>query len=154
MASNTEYLHLVRPDFGDYYNIGQFNQNFNKIDELMMTHVATWYPNDGTKNVDELKESFVMIDTSSEVNPELYNIFDGESAWVWTNHASDLFTDYKVQFAMRDVNGDKIAFRTRGPNGWFPWKVVETTANHTYSTEDLTAGESELETGKLYFVYE
>ena len=24
----------------------------------------------------------------------------------------------------------------------------------TYGTEDLTAGESELETGKLYFVYE
>jgi hypothetical protein len=26
--------------------------------------------------------------------------------------------------------------------------------NYTYGTEDLTAGESALETGKLYFVYE
>lgn len=27
-------------------------------------------------------------------------------------------------------------------------------AQYTYGTEDLTAGESALETGKLYFVYE
>lgn len=32
--------------------------------------------------------------------------------------------------------------------------LPETTPNYTYGTDDLTAGESELATGKLYFVYE
>ena len=39
-------------------------------------------------------------------------------------------------------------------NGWTEWTQLATTDYIAYGTEDLTAGTSTLETGKLYFVYE
>lgn len=64
-------------------------------------------------------------------------------------YGSDIFQIWHSQ------NSGPMYTRSGNANGWSDsWKKHITTNDITYGTNDLAAGNSELETGKLYFVYE
>ena len=52
------------------------------------------------------------------------------------------------------INNDKAQIVNGDTNGYIEAKFEDKAPNYSYGTEDLTAGTSELETGKLHFVYE
>lgn len=63
--------------------------------------------------------------------------------------------EYEWQEARSYVSGGPITCfaRSKITGVWTPWVKISSPA-YSYGTSDLTAGTSELETGKLYFVYE
>lgn len=175
MAKETPNYKFKKPDVNDFYDVNVQNGNWDEVDsqmKKMIPCVAAYY--NGDKNVDDVIEPFVLITVSSSVNPELFKIVGGTFAWVWTNFYIGMSTaNRRMQLAMSYNSGDsKMAFRIKGSSGWTEWrelaianKVPSLDANgkilkgqlpelYGYGTDDLTPGASELETGKLYFVYE
>lgn len=154
MAELTSNFGLTKPDPNEFYDVQVLNENLDKLDELAASKVAELYSEADGKNADDLTESLAIVPISSTVNPELYNALGGGVfAWVQTNfYKPNSVTEKKMQIAMStDFIHQKMVFRTYGANGWLPWQVV---ATHTYGTEELIPGESELSTGTLHFVYE
>ena len=154
MAQQTSNFGLVKPDINEFYDVQVQNENWDKLDEMAASCFAKLYGEAKGKNADDLTESLAIVYISSTVNPELHNALGGGAfAWVQTNFYKSLSTtEKKMQIAMStDFIHQKMVFRTYGVNGWLPWREI---ATHTYGTEDLTPGESELSTGTLYFVYE
>ena len=155
MAQQTSNFGFTKPDPNDFYDVEVQNENWDKVDKQAVSCFSNFYSTDDAKNADDLTESLAIVPINSTVNAELFNALGGGVyAWVRTNFYDSVGTssDKKTQIAMStDFIHQKMVFRTYGLNGWLPWQVV---ATHTYGTEDLTPGESELSTGTLHFVYE
>ena len=159
MAQQTSNFGFTKPDPNDFYDVEIQNENWDKVDEQMIPCFAKLYPYDSGKSADELTEPMAIIPISSSVNSELHSVFGGGAfAWVRTNFYNDAIGTVanKTQIAVsHGLLNPKMAFRTYDSNnGWTPWKGITTTDHYTYGTTDLTAGESDLATGTLYFVYE
>ena len=84
------------------------------------------------------------------------------SNWEWVNPPMIAGEEYcttermngKAVYKKRLESGI-IQYRLDGETAWKDYNTVYNAAPaYSYGTDDLTAGSSELETGKLYFVYE
>ena len=171
MAGQTTNFKFTKPDANEFYDVNVQNENWEIVDKQMIPSIAVYYNNN--ESVDAVIKPFVLINVNSSVNSELHNIVGGTHAWVWTNFSiTPTVKSHRIQIAMSyNTIYPKMAYRTYGANGWLEWKEIATVDkvptldtngkvlkeqlpdNYTYGTNDLTPGESILETGKLYFVY-
>jgi len=131
MADKTTNYGLTKPNPEDFYDVQVQNENMDIIDRELKNRtpsLATYYPANSGKNVDELIDPFALIPVSLDVNTELFNIVGGTFAWVWTNFYIDAtVTSRRMQIAMTyNAVNHKMAFRIYGANGWLEWKELAT----------------------------
>lgn len=158
MSTTTTNLGLIKPDLTDPADITQMNANWDKLDTEMITRVAVTKVTTANTNLNDYKNPGVYFFTS-QYTP--IGIPVGVNGWLVVLPASTTDTSFIKQIWLRagTVNSnDYMTFeRSYISNTWGEWTRYITEHDITpieYGTSDLTAGESALETGKLYFVYE
>ena len=92
----------------------------------------------------------IQSDTASSlINCPTFNAFNMK---VFYANGSNYYIAQELTDYSTGVRYYRLYIKTSGT--WQDWKTTYSTANITSGTTDLVAGESKLETGKLYFVYE
>ena len=147
---------FVKPELTDPADITQLNQNWDKIDEKL---------NDKDIFVVNFTESSTGVLADKTYNDIILAENNGKMIVGYVHLDSDLdyvpdglkiLTNYERQ---ADGNIKLVSINETGYSmkaTIFPNNSVAVVNNYLYeySTVDLTAGTSPLETGKLYFVYE
>lgn len=169
MSTTTEKLGLVKPELSDPADITTTNENWDKIDETL---TACYSPNNKPTVGDVGAFPACERVTSPEVD---LNDYKTEGAYFFTSVTAETnhcppnsvngwlhvfaYGNAVKQLWYRHGTAGKTDsdtyLRTYGGTvGWGEWTKIFTSKDITYGTQDLTAGTSALETGKLYFVYE
>lgn len=143
MPNLTSNYGLKKPLPEEFYNVQVQNENMDIIDKELkkaIPYVATYYPVNSGKNVNDLTDPFALIPVSVDLNTELYNIVGGTFAYVWTNfYIEAAVTSRRLQIAMSyNTIHHKMAFRIYGANGWLEWKGIAN--DDDFSNIPVTSG--------------
>lgn len=139
MSTTTTNFGLLKPGSTDPADITKFNENWDKIDRELL-------------NSREIFIAEVNVTSYEELNNAAKA---GKTIFCKKENLLLPLVQYSVDssyfFGMTFNNVYYLISVMNLGNGY--WAVQET-PQYTYGTTDLTAGESALETGRLYFVYE
>ena len=146
MAKTTNNYGLTKPDATDFYDINVLNNNFDKIDEELLKSKQVFFAECGVTTHEEIGKAIedgkvVFCKQDSFILPLIWYDNDGAMFAITSG-------DYVLKVALMVLAAygyeDRWTINEGHPSKWI----------YNYGTEDLTAGESTLNTGSLYFVYE
>lgn len=146
MSTTTTNFGLIKPELTDSADITQYNQNWDKIDEELAKSKEVFVAERGVTTWDEVHSAYSSGKLIfCKVNNRLYPLSHFDNS----NYENGIYYFSKVNVETDSVS---VLQYSLGQNGWPIPQVIKYAP--TYSTEDLIAGESNLATGQLYFVYE
>lgn len=152
MANFTSNYNLKKPLPEEFYNIEDHNGNMDIID----AQLKQLSDNGGSvKSVNGQTGNVVL--SASDLN--VYS--KSETDDLLTNHTHDLSSlgaaPVNHSHSVNDITSGTLPVARGGTGGTTPEtarNAIGAAPMYTYSSTDIVAGSTALETGKLYFVYE
>jgi hypothetical protein len=144
MSTQTTNLKLVKPELTDVADITAFNSNWDKLDEKFNSNGKIKSDSlDIETLVSDLEEAGIKGGVEGYSKEEVNNLLEEKSN-----------SDHK--HSMDDITSGTLPIE-KGGTGATTIEGARTNLGvapmYTYSTTDIVAGTTPLETGKLYFVY-
>ena len=142
MSTQTKNYGLIKPELKDAADITAMNANWDKIDEELLKSKEVFIAEVDVTSFEELNDAFKAGKL----------IFCRKGGFLLSPTYSEI--DFAYYFSCNSGTAIHKAWIMDISNGWIYMQEPLHSGLYSYGTDDLTAGESSLETGKLYFVYE